>query len=136
MTLKNETPMKPLRAVIAFFVGFTCFTLLFREFLSQHEIDTRLLLIANLLLFVISLFTLKNSLNALKNSNPHAFVRSYYAGFLIRLLTLGLAAFLYIYLQHGKVHTVSLFLCLGIYAIYSAMEVTILRKKLHQNKNA
>lgn len=136
MTLKSNRSRSPLTVITAFFVIFTAVILIFQGALARNGIDTRLLLITNLLLFVISQFTLKSSLKAINNPNPHAFVRSYYAGFLIRLLTLGAAAFIYIYRQQGVVHKGSLFICLGIYGVYSAIEVTTLRKRLHESKDA
>lgn len=99
-------------------------------------IDTTVVLIGNFILFLLALFTFIRSAKALDNPNPHAFVRSYYAGFLIRLLVIAGAAFIYIYMNNGIVNKPALFICMGIYAVYSVIEVSALRKILNEKKNA
>lgn len=109
---------------------------LFRDRLQANGVDFYMVLTGNLLLFVLSFFTLKRSLNAINHPNPHVFVRSFYAGFLIRLAAVAVAAFLYIYLNEGKVSRASLFSFMGLYAVYSIVEVSALRKVLKEKSNA
>lgn len=122
--------------MMAIFVLLNLLGVLFRKKIEAAGIDFNMALTGNLILFVIGVFTLKRSIKAIYDPNPHVFVRSFYAGFLIRLAVVAVAAFLYIYSQNGNVTKGSLFVFMGIYAIYSIVEVSALRKVLKEKKNA
>lgn len=133
---KTNILKHPIFLMIEIFVLLNILGILFRKHLQNFGIDLNMALISNLILFMIGVFTLWRSLKAIDNPNPHAFVRSFYSGFLIRLAAVAVAAFLYIYSQKGNVNKESLFVFMGIYAIYSIVEVSALRKVLKEKKNA
>lgn len=135
MTKTTNKDMNPLRLMLLVFALLTCFFLIFKDFLVKTGLDTSVLLAGNIILFLVGLYTVKSGLKAIDNTNPHVFVRVFYAGFIIRLFVCALAAFIYIYLNDGKVNKYSLFACLGIYILYSVIEVSTLRKALRENKN-
>lgn len=135
MTKTTNKDMNPLRLMLLVFALLTSFFLIFKDFLVKTGLDTSVLLAGNIILFLVGLYTVKSGLKAIDNTNPHVFVRVFYAGFIIRLFVCALAAFIYIYLNDGKVNKYSLFACLGIYILYSVIEVSTLRKALRENKN-
>ncbi|OJU23572.1 MAG: hypothetical protein BGN92_00905 [Sphingobacteriales bacterium 41-5] len=135
MTDKNSFK-KPVYLLIGVFVALNAVGLVFRSQIESNGADLNMLLTANLILFLLAIFTLKRSLKSIEDPNPHAFVRSFYAGFLMRLAVVAVAAFLYIYLKNGNVRKTSLFIFMGLYAIYSIIEVSVLRKVLKENNNA
>ena len=119
---------KPVRLMIVVFVLISCLFLFGKDAFRKNNIDDTVVLIGNLLLFLISLFNTYRSAGAIDNTNPQVFVRAFYGGFLIRLLVCGAAAFVYIYSQQGKINKPALFICLGIYVIYSLIETTTLKR--------
>lgn len=133
---KNNALQKPVTAMIIVFIIITALGFLLQNQLEMRKVDPDVLLGGNLILFLLSLFTLRRSATAINDPNPHAFVRSYYAGFLIRLAGVAAAAFFYIYSMQGKVTRESVFVFMGLYAIYSMIEVSALRKMLKEKKNA
>ena len=133
---KKNILTHPLMIMLEVFIALTILALLARNYLESRGADLSVVLTGNLILFLIGVFTLRKSLKAIEDPNPHAFVRSFYAGFLIRLAVIAAAAFIYIYSQDGKVNRIALFICMGIYAVYSIVEVSSLRKVLSGRKNA
>lgn len=132
----NNTFSKPVLKMIIVFVILIVAAFFFRSHLEAKNVDVNMILTGNLILFVLGVFTLNRSLKAINNTNPHVFVRSFYSGFLIRLAVVAVAAFLYIYSKNGQVSRESLFLFMGLYAIYSIIEVSALRKVLKEKSNA
>lgn len=126
---------KELQLLLTVFVILNAALLLAKKYLSDKGIDVNVVLAGNLILFLISLFTMMGSLKSIKNSNPHVFVRSVYTGFIVRLFVCAIAAFIYIYMNDGKINKPALFICMAVYVIYSAIEVSSLRKALKQHKN-
>jgi len=127
---------KPIITMMVVFVILNALGFMFRNQLVAKDVDFSMILTGNLILFVLGVFSLNRSLKAIDHPNPHVFVRNFYAGFLIRLAVVAVAAFLYIYSKKGDVSRASLFLFMGLYAIYSIIEVSALRKVLKEKNNA
>ena len=132
----NNFFKKPVGKMIAVFLLVNSLIVLFRSQLIERGVELTVVFAGNIILFLLGFFTLSRSLKAIDNPNPHVFVRSFYAGFLIRLFVCAIAAFIFIYSRNGNVDKGSLFICMGIYAIYSMIEVAALRKALNEKKNA
>ncbi|ANH81301.1 hypothetical protein A8C56_10185 [Niabella ginsenosidivorans] len=126
---------RPVRLMIALFILISCFFLFGKDALRENNVDNTVVLIGNLLLFLISLLNIYRSASAINNPNPQVFVRVFYSGFVIRLFACGAAAFVYIYTQQGKINKPALFICLGIYIIYSLIETTTLKKIFNDRKS-
>lgn len=135
METKNSG-LNPTRLMVLVFALLSAFFIVFRDILAAKGVDANVLIIGNILLFLVGVFTVRNGLKAIGNPNPHVFVRAFYAGFIIRLFVCAIAAFIYIYLNDGKVGKASLFACLGIYVLYNIIEVSSLKNALRNNKNA
>lgn len=125
---------KPIRLMIIVFVIISGIFILGKTELQKNNIDTTVVLLGNLLLFLISILNVYRSASAIDNPNPQVFVRAFYSGFIIRLFACGAAAFAYIYSQNGVVNKAALFICLGIYIIYSMIETTTLKKIFNDKK--
>lgn len=125
----------PVRIMIIVFVIISSFFIFGKNALQEHQVDTAVVLAGNLLLFLISLLNMVRSANAIDKPNPHVFVRVFYSGFIIRLFVCAIAAFIYIYTQQGRINKPALFICLGIYIIYSLIETTTLKKIFNNKKN-
>ncbi|MBO9596114.1 MAG: hypothetical protein J7599_24640 [Niabella sp.] len=125
----------PIRIMIILFVIISGLSIFGKTTLQQQNIDTTVVLAGNLLLFLISLLNLVRSASAIDNPNPQVFVRTFYSGFVIRLFACAIAAFIYIYMQQGRINKAALFICLGIYIVYSLIETTTLKKIFNSKKN-
>lgn len=125
----------PVRIMIAVFVVISGLFIFGKAELQKSNVDTTVVLAGNLLLFLISLLNIIRSANAIDKPNPQVFVRVFYSGFVIRLFACAIAAFIYIYMQQGRINKPALFICLGIYIIYSLIETTTLKKIFNNKKN-
>jgi len=102
--------------------------LLFNEKLESYGIDTELLLWGNLFIFIITLFSFLMMGRGLSAKNAHAFFRLVYGSFMLKLFTLAGAAFAYIMMMKKEVNKPGLFICMGLYLVYTFIEVSALLK--------
>ena len=107
-----------------------------RNWLLQKNIDADVLIIGNTLLFVITLFSFLLAQRGFCNPNPHAFIRSVYMSVMLKLFACIIAAFVYISIYKSNLNKPALFVCMGLYLVYTFMEISILMKMLKQKKNA
>ncbi|WP_346238044.1 hypothetical protein ABDK00_003105 [Niabella insulamsoli] len=135
MEQNKGASFNPIKLMALVFTLLTAFFLIFKEKLTQAGIDRDVVVIANIILFLVGILTVRNALKAIDNPNPHVFVRVFYSGFIIRLFVCAIAAFIYIYSNNGQVDKTTLFVCLGIYVLYNIIEVSSLQKALRNNKN-
>jgi hypothetical protein len=121
--------------VIIFFVALNGFFISGKRILERWGMDQDVVLIGNLLLFVITLLSFLLAQKGLKNPNPHAFVRSVYSSMMIKLFLCIIAAFIYISIYRDNLSKPALFTCMGLYLVYTFMEVSILMKLLKGKTN-
>jgi hypothetical protein len=107
-----------------------------KNMLRDWGVDQEVLIMGNTLLFIITFLSYVMALNGLKNPNPHAFVRSVYGSIMIKLFLCIIAAFIYIAIHKKNINKPALFICMGLYLVYTFLEVSILMKLLKQQKNA
>ena len=128
--------LKALRPVMLLFVLLNAFFIFGKNMLDRWGADQQVLIIGNALLFVITLASFMLAQKGLNNPNSHAFVRAVYSGIMIKLFLCLAAAFIYISTNKAKLNKPALFICMGLYLIYTFMEVSSLMKLLREKKNA
>lgn len=128
--LKGFTP------VILLMILLNGFFSIGNNWLQQWNIDGNVLIIGNSLLFIITLLSFLLAQRGLNNTNPHAFIRSVYMSVMLKLFACIIAAFVYISIYKSDVNKPALFICMGLYLVYTSFEVAILMKLLKQRKNA
>jgi hypothetical protein len=127
---------KAFTPVVVFFVALNAFFISGRNMLHRWNVDQEVLIIGNLLLFVITLLSFFLAQRGLKNPNPHAFVRAVITSIMIKLFVCIIAAFVYISIYKANLNKPALFTCMGLYLVYTFMEVSVLMKLLKQKTNA
>jgi hypothetical protein len=70
----------------------------------------------------------------LQKSNPYAFVRAIYSSILIKFFIGIIAAFAYIAINKSNLNKPGLFTCMGLYLVYTFLEVSLLLKMLKRRK--
>jgi len=121
---------------VLIFVIITAGILLAQQPLQKADVDYRVLLGGNLILFLVSVATGAMARKALGNTNPHAFTRAVYAGFVLRLFVCAIAAGVYIIASGDRLNKYGLFGSLLFYFVYTFIEITSLQRLLKQKKNA
>jgi len=121
--------------ILLVFIFFNAFFIGFKDFLEKQGFDQEVLIISNLLLFTVSAIGFLLQRRGLKATNPHAFVRSVYLSMILKLLLCMIAVVIYISYVGNNVNKPSLFLSMGLYLLYTTIEVIALMKSA-KNKNA
>ena len=122
--------------VILVFVILNGFIIVFKTFLENNGFDRDFLIIANLLLFTLSLAALYLQCRAILSNNPNAFVRGVYAAMIIKLFVCMIAVLVYAFIKTSNVNKPALFTSMGIYILYTSFEVAGLMKAARKKKNA
>jgi len=130
---RNRSPLLP---IIIFFILLNALFLTSKNFLERGGFEQGVLIIGNLILFAATLASFLFAKRGLRSENPQAFVRSVYVSIMIKLLICVIAAMVYIFLFRKNVNRPALFTCMGLYLVYTFIEVSVLTKMLKEKKNA
>src|SRR5690349_15643249 len=131
-----KTKMKGLMPVIILFVVLNAFFIAAKNMLENWGVNQEVLIIGNAILFLITLISFSLAQRGLNSPNTHAFVRAVYGSVMIKLFLCLIAAFIYISTNKGNLNKPALFTCMGLYLVYTFMEVSALMKLLRGKKNA
>ena len=139
MNLQQPPFIKLFLPVLLIFILVSCLSIAFRNSFTRLQIDTDVVIIGNLILFLVTLISFFLYRKALLASNTHAFLRNVYSGMMLKLFVCMTAAFIYIYAMDGKVNKPGLFAVMILYLVYTFVEIAILMKQskqIKQRKNA
>lgn len=125
-----------LRPMFILFVFLSAFFISGKNILVKWNIDQDVLIMGNLLLLIITLGSYLILSRATRSANPNSFVRAMYGSFIIKFFVIAATAFIYIVIAKKNVNKPGLIACMGLYVIYTVIEVSALTKLLKQKKNA
>lgn len=132
----GKNKLKGFLPVTIFFIALNGFFISGKNMLSRWGVDQEVVFYGNLLLFLITLFSWLLAQRGLKDPNPHAFIRSVYMSVMLKLFVCMIVAFIYISINKSNLNKPGLFTCMGLYLVYTFLEVSLLMKILKQKKNA
>jgi hypothetical protein len=130
---RNRSPLLP---IIIFFILLNALFLTSKSFLERGGFDQGVLIIGNLVLFAATLVSFLFAKRGLGSENPQAFVRSVYMSIMIKLFICLIAAVIYIILFRKNLNRPALFTCMGLYLVYTFIEVSVLTKTLKEKRHA
>lgn len=122
--------------IIGLFIFLSLLISLAKEILNKNGFDRNVLQIANLILFAITFIGFLLQQLSLRSSNPQAFIRSVYGAIMLKIFICMIAVFSYAFVLKNNLNKPSLFTSMGMYILYSIVEVSVLMKALRKNKNA
>ncbi len=131
--MKSKKPWLPL--VIAFIL-FNALFLIAENWMEKKGINYEVLLMGNLILFAATFLSFYVYLRSLNSSGGGAAIRGMYGSFMIKFFVCLLAAVIYIMVAKKNVNKPALVICMGLYIVYTVIEVSSLQKLLKQKKNA
>ncbi len=129
---KKRIPFLPL---IILFVLINLVIYFLQGWLHSKGVDSNFLMVANLLLFAITLSGFALQQKGLASPNPNAFVRSVYGSMIIKIFICLIAVTIYAVLNKEKINKPALFISMGLYIVYTVIEVRTLMKGVRK-KNA
>lgn len=121
--------------LLGLFIAVTSFANLFRGFLSGKGIDADVLVIGNTLIFLISLLSLYFHIKGFLDKNVQVFLRSVYGSLMIKMFGLAAIAAIYILVMKKEVNKPALFTCMGLYVLYTIIEIRQVFHLLKEKKN-
>ena len=127
---------KPWFPLVFVFVVLNIFFFSFHDWLVKKGVNNDVLIIGNLILFIATLLSFVVYLSSLRSSGGGAALRGMYGSFIVKFFTCLVAAFAYIMIAKKDVNKPALIICLGLYIVYTIIEVSSLQKLLKQKKNA
>jgi hypothetical protein len=107
------------------FIVVTIVSLVFSKQLNTLKIDHWVVIGANTILFIISLYNGAQHNKAMQQTNPHAMVRGVMGSVVLKLFVLGTAAFVYLYNAGENKNVNGLFIGLALYILYTWLDVRI-----------
>jgi cobalamin biosynthesis protein CobD/CbiB len=114
-----------IRPLVIFFVLSTALFIIFGNKMEAKKIAFGVVIAANLLLFVVTILSLFFQSKNINNPNPNAVIRGVIAGTFIKLFMLAAAVIIYL-LTAGESRSVNaVFVGMGLYIIYTWLEVRI-----------
>lgn len=122
--------------VLIFYLLLNAFLVFGKDLIREWGVNANVVMIGNTLLFLITAVSFSLARRGSNNPNPHAFVRSVYVSVMLKLFVCIIAAFVYISLYKSNLNKPALFICMGLYLIYTFVEVAVLLKLLKQKTNA
>lgn len=134
--MKIQNKLKLFRPAIIIFILFTGLFFAGSAGFQKWGVDRNVLLLGNLILFTVTFFSFLIAMKGLDSQNPYAFVRSMYGSIMIKLFIAIIAAFIYIMSFKKDVNKPALFICMGLYLVYTFAEVSILTKYLKKRSDA
>jgi hypothetical protein len=109
--------------------------LLFRNRLEQFGADWQVLSGGNLFIYVVTIVSMHLLSKGLHATQTHAFIRNAYSGILVKLFACAIAAFIYIAVAGSQLNKKALFILMGLYLVYSFVEMWIIIRESKQKKN-
>jgi hypothetical protein len=134
--MMNRRSLAHLRPMILVFIMFNVLFIAGRNTLAKWGIDQTVVIVGNLIIFVDGVISFLLSYRSLKSQNPNVFVRAMYGSFMLKLFVGAAVVLIYVSMAKSATNKAGLFVCMGLYVIYTVLEVATLTKLLRQKKNA
>ena len=122
--------------ILIIFTALNAFFISGKNLLGRWNADQDVLIVGNTFLLIITLLSYLLAKRGLSNPNPHAFVRAVYGSIMLKLFVCVIAAAIYIAIYKKDINKPAFFTLMGLYLVYTFLEVSVLTKALKQQKNA
>lgn len=126
---------KPFFLIAILFIALNAFFISGKQMLTRWGADQDVLIIGNVVLFLITFISSLVAVRGLNSTNPHAFVRGIYGSITLKLFACMIAALVYIAMYKKDLNKPALFTLMGLYLLYTFIEVSALTKLLKKNPN-
>lgn len=109
--------------------------LIFRHTLAAYGFSWEVLSGGNLFLYVITVVSLHLLSKGMGAENTAAFMRNAYSGIMLKLFACAGAAFIYILTAGKDINKPALFACMGLYIVYTWIEMKVVLKQNTSRQN-
>ncbi len=120
---------------IIIFIIISALIFILKSTLANNNFDVKVLLIANLLFFILTLIVFLLQKKSIGNANPNKLVQAVMLGMLIKMIVVAGSVIIYSRMAGKNFSKMSVLAGLGFYVIYLITEV-ILINRLNKRPNA
>jgi hypothetical protein len=107
-----------------------------KNWLVKWGVDYKVLTSGNLLLFLVTVYSLYFYQRAISHPSTTGFLRNTYSGIMIKLFVCMIVVFIYALTMKGNINQGALFSCIFLYLVYSILEMRSLLRWNKERKNA
>ncbi|MEO6583612.1 MAG: hypothetical protein ABIO05_04770 [Ferruginibacter sp.] len=132
----NTEKRKTFLPIVLVFIILNGLILFAKTLLETSGFDSNFLIWANLFLFFLSVGGFMLQQKGLQSQNPQAFVRGVYASMMFKMFICMIVVLVYVFLFRSKINKPGIFTAMGMYIVYTVVEVTALIKVARNKKNA
>lgn len=119
--------------LLALFAALNCFFLLGKNWLTKYGIDQEVLIVGNLLVFFVTIASLFFHIKGFTTNNAQVFLRGVYASLMIKMIVVAAAVLIYASTA-TKINRTAVYISMGLYFIYSFIEVRTIFRMMKQQK--
>ena len=119
---------KTIMPLFFIFIIVNCMAILFKQQLEKAQINADVVIVANCILFFVSSISIALHKKASEKENPNAIVRSMMLASLIKLMVVAFSVVIYVYIAGPKRNAYGVFCGMGLYIVYTFIEVRIASK--------
>lgn len=126
------------KSVIPLVIVFLIFGILifiYRHILERYGCDWQMLSGGNLFIYLVTAISMHLLSKGLHAERTQVFLRNAYGGIMVKLFACAAAAFIYILLSGKNLNKPALFGCMGLYLIYTFVELSVILKQSNAKKN-
>ena len=131
----KQNKLRPLLPLTGVFLIVAAISFTGLELLNHFGLNGKVLGIGNTIVYLATVLSYFLGLRGLGSVNPHAFVRSVYVSIMLKFFICLLAALIYIITYRSNINKPAIFVCMGLYLVYTFIEVRILMQKLKEKPN-
>jgi hypothetical protein len=134
--METKSPGRSFLPIFVLFMFVSLLILALKQKLAEWNMDGRVLMGGNLVLFLATAISFLLYVRSLQNPNVQVFLRMLYSSLLVKMVLCLAAALLYIFLAGKAVSKFAIIGCFGLYLVYTFAEVRILMRLSKLQKNA
>lgn len=109
--------------------------LVFRNLLQRYGCDWQVLSGGNLFIYLVTVVSMHLLTRGLNAEKTQVFLRNAYSGIMVKLFACAAAAFVYILASGKNLNKPALFASMGLYLVYTFVELSVIVKKSNAKKN-
>lgn len=126
---------RPWYIFIFLFAIVNIIVILMQHWFEKQKIDSDILILGNLILFVATLLSYVVYQRSLKNKSSFGAISGMYGSFAVKFFICLIAVAVYLIAFQGHVNKPALLICMGFYIIYSFAEVVAIKRLLRRKKH-
>ena len=131
-----QSLVKKFIPVIGLFLFINMIVFIFGNSLKEYGFNIGFLVVANAILFILTFLGFYIQTKGVRSTNINAFIRGIYSSLLLKMFVIVAAIVVYILVMGGEANKPSILASMGIYLVYTSLEVVQLMKIARKKPDA